>query len=143
MPVETNGRTCILVVDDYEPFRRFLCTTIGEQPNLQVIGEVEDGLEAVRQAEALQPDLILLDIGLPGLNGIKAARRIAEVAANARIIFVSQESSDDVIDEACSLGSWGYVIKAQAGEELLAAINSVCEGRRFVSTGADAHSRPK
>ena len=67
---------CILVVDDYEPWRRFVSTTLQKQPKLQVIGEALDGLEAVQKAQQLQPDLILLDIGLPTLNGIEAARRI-------------------------------------------------------------------
>ena len=69
----------VLVVEDWEPFRRFLCSTLAKRPELQIIGEVSDGLEAVHKAEELQPDLILLDIGLPTLNGIGAARRIRKV----------------------------------------------------------------
>ena len=70
----------VLVVDDYEPWRRFVCSTLQKRPELQVVGEVSDGLEAVQQAEQLQPDLIVLDIGLPTMNGIEAARRIREVS---------------------------------------------------------------
>jgi DNA-binding NarL/FixJ family response regulator len=109
---------------------------------LQVIGEEEDGIEAVQRAEALQPDLILLDIGLPGLNGIDAARRMAELAPNARIIFLTQESSPDVVHEALGLGVWGYVVKVQAGKELLVAVEMAMQGRRFVSSGLDGHSSP-
>ena len=64
------------MVDDYDPFRRFICSTLRKRPELQIVGEVSDGLEAVQKAEELQPDLIVLDIGLPSLNGIEAARRI-------------------------------------------------------------------
>lgn len=99
----------ILVVDDHEPFRESVALTLQEQPNLQVIGQARDGREAVRLAESLQPNLILLDIGLPGLNGIDAARRIRKLSPNTRIIFLTQESSGDVVREAFSLGAWGYV----------------------------------
>jgi DNA-binding NarL/FixJ family response regulator len=140
--LKTNGagaQVRILVVDDHEPFRRFVSSTLSEQTNLRVIGEVADGLEAVHQAEALQPDLILLDIGLPRLNGIDAARRIRELAPSARIIFLTQESSADVVREAFSLGAWGYVIKIQAGQELLIAVESVMQNKQFRSSVLDGH----
>jgi DNA-binding NarL/FixJ family response regulator len=137
--IGAGAQVRILVVDDHEPFRRFVSSTLSEQTNLRVIGEVADGLEAVHQAEALQPDLILLDIGLPGLNGIEAARRIGELVPNARIIFLTQESSADVVREAFSLGAWGYVIKLQAGEELLIAVESVMQNKQFRSSVLDGH----
>jgi len=125
----------ILVVDDYEPFRRFLCSMLTRKADLQIIGEALDGLEAVQKAEELQPDLIVLDIGLPTLNGIEAARQIRKFAPESKIIFVSQESSPDVVQEALGLGACGYVVKSQAQRELLAAVDAVLEGRRFVSGG--------
>jgi DNA-binding NarL/FixJ family response regulator len=139
---KTSADVRILLVDDNEPFRRFVASALRDQPNLHVIGEVGDGFEAVRQAEALQPDLILLDIGLPGLNGIGAARRMGELAPNARIIFLTQESSTDMVREALSLGAWGYLIKVQAGKELLVAVEMVMQGKRFVSSGLDGHENP-
>ena len=84
-----NCRT--LIVDDVEGFRRFMCVTLRERPECEVVGEVSDGLQAVQQAEQLQPDLILLEIGLPILNGIEAARRIRKLSPNSRI-----RSSDEV-----------------------------------------------
>jgi DNA-binding NarL/FixJ family response regulator len=126
----------VLVVEDFEPFRRFVCSRVGDSSELQVICEVSDGLEAVQKAEELQPDLILLDIGLPNLNGIEAARRIRKLSPQSRILFVSQESSADVIEEALGLGAMGYVIKVHAGSELLVAMEAVREGRQFVSRGA-------
>ena len=74
----------VLVVDDYESFRRFVCSTLGRKPEFQIVGETSDGLNAVRRAEELQPDLIVLDIGLPTLNGIEAARRIRKEPPNPK-----------------------------------------------------------
>ena len=102
---------------------------------MQVVSGVCDGLEAVRKAEELLPDLIVLDIGLPKLNGIEAARQIRKLAPNAKILFLTQESSDDVVDEAFSVGAQGYVIKIQAGTELLTAVQTVLRGEQFVSDG--------
>ena len=129
----------VLVVDDHEPFRRFVSSTLENQPNLQIIGEAQDGISAIHQAEALQPDLILLDIGLPGLNGIEVARRIGQTSSTSRIIFLTQESSADVVREAFGLGAWGYVTKVQAGLELLIAVESVMQSKQFRSSGLDGH----
>lgn len=130
----------VLVVEDFAPFRSFICSTLGKRPSLQVVGEVSDGLEAVRQAEELKPDLILLDIGLPTLNGIAAARQIRKRAPESKIIFVSQESSPDVVQEALNLGAWGYVLKTRAASDLLAAMEAVIQGGRFVSPGLLGHN---
>ena len=121
------------MVEDYEPFRQFICSTLRKRPELQIVGEVSDGLEAVHKVQELQPDLILLDIGLPTLNGIDAARRIRKVAPNCKLLFVSQESSTEVAQEAFDLGALGYVVKARAGRELLAAVEAVRQGMQFVS----------
>jgi DNA-binding NarL/FixJ family response regulator len=128
----------VLIVDDYEPWRRYFSTTLRKQ-GLRVIGEVSDGLEAVQQAQELQPDLILLDIGLPSLNGIEAARRIRKLSPKSKILFISQESSADVVQETLALGALGYVVKAHAGSELLAAVNAVLKGRQFMSSGLSGH----
>jgi DNA-binding NarL/FixJ family response regulator len=129
----------ILVVDDYEPFLRLVCATLQKKPELQIIGEATDGLEAVRKVEELQPDLILLDVGLPTLNGIEAARQIGKLSPESKILFVSQESSADVVEEALRLGAMGYVAKTHAGIDLLAAVEAVCQGRRFVGAGLASH----
>jgi DNA-binding NarL/FixJ family response regulator len=125
----------ILVVEDFAPYRKFICSTVGKRPNLQVICEVSDGPEAVQKAEELKPDLILLDIGLPTLDGIEAARQIGKVAPESKIIFVTQESSPEFVQAALNLGAWGYVVKTRAASDLLAAIEAVLDGRQFVSSG--------
>jgi DNA-binding NarL/FixJ family response regulator len=120
-------------VDDCEPWYRFVSTTLREEPELQIIGQVSDGLEAVQRTQQLQPDLVLLDIGLPTLNGIEAARRILEVFPGSKILFVSENRSLDIAEEALSTGAAGYVIKSFAASELLPAVKAVVEGKRFLS----------
>jgi DNA-binding NarL/FixJ family response regulator len=102
---------------------------------LQVIGEASDGLEAVQKAEELQPDLILLDVGLPTLNGIEVARRISRLVQSATILFVSLINDEAVVGAALSSGAKGYVLKLDAGRELLLAVESVLRGQRFFSAG--------
>ena len=125
----------VLVVEDFLPFRRFVCATLSQRPDLQIIDEASDGQQAVRKAQELMPDLILLDIGLPTLNGIAAARQIHNLAPNAKMIFVTQESSSDVVQEALGTGAMGYVVKTTVNGNLLEAVDAVLQGRRFVSTG--------
>jgi DNA-binding NarL/FixJ family response regulator len=125
----------VLVVEDFVPFWQFIRSTLAERPDIQVIGEVADGLEGVQKAELLKPDLVLLDIGLPTLNGIEAALQIRKRAPESRIIFVSQESSWEMVQEALNLGAWGYVLKERTANDLLAAVKAVLEGRQFVSFG--------
>jgi CheY-like chemotaxis protein len=92
-----------------------------------------DGLEAVQKAQQLQPDLILLDIGLPALNGIEAARRIRELSPKSKILFLSENRSWDIAEEALRTGAGGYVVKSDAAGELLPAVEAVLKGKRFVS----------
>jgi len=130
----------VLVVEDYEAFRSFVCSTLRKKPWLQIIGEAPNGLEAVHMAEELQPDLILLDVGLPILNGIEAARQIRKLSPESKILFVSQETSVDVVQEALATGAGGYVVKTDAASKLLEGVNTVLRGEMFVSrrfTGLD------
>jgi CheY-like chemotaxis protein len=92
-------------------------------------------LKAVRKAEKLTPDLVVLDIGLPALNGIEAGRRIRKLCPDCKILFLSQESSLEVAQEAFNLGAMAYIVKAHAGSELSAALDAVCQGRLFASKG--------
>jgi DNA-binding NarL/FixJ family response regulator len=123
----------VLVVDDYEPWHLFVSKTLKKQSELEIIRYVRDGLAAVQQAEQLQPDLILLDIGLPTLNGIEAATRIREISPASKILFVSENRSVDIAEKALRTGAGGYVVKSDAAGDLLPAIKAVFEGKRFVS----------
>jgi DNA-binding NarL/FixJ family response regulator len=122
----------ILVVEDHAAFREFVCTALRRRSAFQII-EAADGLEAVRKVEESQPDVILLDINLPGMHGFEVAAQIPRLAPHARLLFVSQESSPDIVREALSLGALGYIHKMSAGSDLLSAIDAVLAGRRFVS----------
>jgi CheY-like chemotaxis protein len=102
------------------------------RPQFQTI-EAADGLEAIRKVEALQPDVVLLDINMPKMHGLEVAGRIRELAPGARLLFLSQESSSDIVRKALSLGARGYVQKVSAATDLLSAIDAVLAGRRFVS----------
>jgi DNA-binding NarL/FixJ family response regulator len=123
----------ILVVEDHVPFRDFICSLLGTIPEWQVVAEVCNGLDAVHKAQELQPDLILLDIGLPGLNGIEAGRRICKLAPTAKIVFLSQEASVEIVREALSFGAMGYILKANATRDLLAALEAAVHGEQFIT----------
>ena len=125
----------ILVVDDFEPWRQRVCSILQIRPELRVVAETADGLEAVQRAKELQPDLVLLDIGLPNLNGLEAANRIRQVAPGAKILFLTQNNDKDMVRAALSSGAQGYVLKLDAGSELLPAVAGVLGGDDFVSHG--------
>src|SRR5215472_2618551 len=130
----------ILVVEDFERFRRFVVSTLEQTARFRV-AEASNGLEALQKVEEQQPDVILLDIGLPNLNGIEVAKRLRRLAVPPKIVFISQESSPEVVREALNLGALGYVHKLRAGSDLLLAVNAVLEGGRFVSRGLETKER--
>ena len=123
-----------IVVDDFEPFRQYLRSMLGRRPGVQVIGEATDGFEAVQKAKELKPDLILLDIGLPALDGVEASKRISRLAPHAKIVFVTQENDADVAREVLGDRPSAYVLKLDASGDLLRAVDSVLDGKQFVST---------
>jgi DNA-binding NarL/FixJ family response regulator len=128
----------ILVVDDFELFRQIVVELLQKRPELQVVGEASDGLEALQRAAELRPDLILLDIGLPSLNGIEVARQMRSLVPESKIIFLTQESSADVVEEALSLGARGFVQKMRARGDVFAAVEAVLSGMTFVSNLSSA-----
>jgi DNA-binding NarL/FixJ family response regulator len=123
----------VLLVDDYTPWRESAQSILANHKELYIVAEAADGVEAVQTAEVLQPDLILLDIGLPKLNGIEAARRIRKVSPQSRILFVSENRSSEIAEEALHTGASGYVTKSDAMSDLFPAIQAVLNGKRFVS----------
>ena len=126
----------ILTVDDFEEFRRLICSLLQQRADLQVT-QASDGLEALQRAEELQPDIILLDIGLPKMSGIEVARRVHKLAPAAKVLFLSIESDADLLREALNLGS-GYIHKPRLQSDLLPAIEGVLKGERFVSKGLES-----
>lgn len=134
MDLLNNRKIRVLLVDDYEPWRRFISTYLGQKSWLKLIGEVGNGVEAVHQAQELRPDLILLDIALPGMNGIQAARRILARQPLARILFASSNRSVEVVEEALRTGALGYLLKSDAASDLLTGVRTALEGKRFISS---------
>jgi DNA-binding NarL/FixJ family response regulator len=123
----------ILIVEDFADFRRFISSTLQQNARFQVIGQASDGLEALEKAKELQPDLILLDVGLPKLNGLEVAKRVRTLTP-AKILFLSALSDPDLVQQTLSLGA-GYVDKARAQSDLLSAVEAVLRGEQFVSPG--------
>ena len=136
---ETSKSVRILVVDDCEPWRDFIVNTLKKEPGLEIIGQVSDGSAAVQQTHQLKPDLILLDIGLPTLNGIQAATQIRESSPSSKILFISENHHVDIVERALSTGAGGYVIKSEAAGELVPAIKAVLAGKRFISASLTGH----
>jgi len=123
----------VLVVDDHDIARRGIRSVLSSDASLDVVWEAADGEEAVKRAAEFHPSIILLDITLPRMSGIQAARRIRIVSPESRIIFLSQHDSIQIAKDALSAGAEGYVVKSDAGLDLLTAIQAVYEGRQFVS----------
>ena len=123
----------VLLVDDFEPWRGCAQLILGRNKRLQIVGEAADGSEAIRKSQELKPDLVLLDVGLPRVNGIHVAHQIGSLVPGAKVLFVSENQDADVVHAALSNGARGYVLKASAQTELLPAIEAVLMGETFVS----------
>lgn len=119
-------------MEDFEPYRAFVALLLGGSTHFQVICAASDGLEAVEKAKQLRPDLILMDIGLPELNGLEAAGRIREFLPTSNIVFLTEEADADVEQEALNLGAAGYIVKQTTGSDLLPALAAVLDGKQFV-----------
>ncbi len=132
----------ILVVEDHSDWRKLIRLLLQMRPEWQIISEVSDGSEAVQKAEELKPDLILLDIRLPKLNGIEAARQIRPLSPDSKIVFLSMDDSPDVVQSALSTGAQGYVCKSRAQGDLLPAIDAVLRGEQFVSAEIETYKLP-
>lgn len=129
----------ILVADDFTPWPRFISSIIVKHTDWHIVGDAADGFEAVQKAGELKPDLILLDIGLPELNGIEAARQLRELVPNSKILFLSGLHDPDIVREALRTGASGYVVKSDVGSELTKAIEAVLRGEQFVSSRAKGY----
>jgi DNA-binding NarL/FixJ family response regulator len=123
----------ILLVDDFELFRTLAYSVLQEQPRYEIVGEAADGLEAVQRAGELKPDLVVLDIDLPKLNGFEVARRIRRCSPNSTILFLTAHSDSELARQALNAGARGYVLKVDVAKELVKAAKAVLSGERFVS----------
>ena len=128
-----RGALRILVVDDFKPFRQWVCSRLRKESRFVVAGEAADGLEAVQKAQELAPDLILLDLGLPYRDGIETHRQLCRVLPSAKVLFVSECMDQDIVQLGLLDGAAGYVIKRDVSQDLLPAIDTILRGGIFVS----------
>ena|SRR3974390_846971 len=108
----------ILLVDDFEPWRMAASRILRPTPEFQIVGEASDGVDAIEKAAALLPDVVLLDIGLPVLNGLEAARQIRHASPRSKIIFLTGQDDEDLRSAAFATGAEAYVVKSRAAREL-------------------------
>ena len=123
----------ILLVDDHELVRNNLRNLLATAPDFTVVSEASGGFEAIRKAEEFQPDVVLLDVSIPELNGLQAAPLIKKIAPNTEILFVTQFDNPFFVREAFAAGARGFLTKSDAGADLIAGIRIVYLKRRFVS----------
>jgi DNA-binding NarL/FixJ family response regulator len=128
----------ILIADDHPLMRRGLRMSVEDEEGLQVIAEAADGESALAQIEKLRPDIALLDIDMPKMNGLNVAKQISERKLPTRIIFLTFHSSEDLFRTALSLGIVGYILKDSAVQEVVAGIRAVSEGRPYLSSAITA-----
>ena len=129
----------ILVVDDHEVVRKSICALLSREPDFEVICDVADGFQAVDQARERQPNVIVLDISMPGIDGLETARRIRKVSPDSEIVFLSQHDSAEMVRQALRHGGRGYVVKSDVAQELIKAIRSALRKQRHVSARFAAH----
>jgi DNA-binding NarL/FixJ family response regulator len=121
----------ILVVDDHPVVRHGLRALLGSRPEWEIIAEAEDGIEAVEKADRLQPDIVLLDISMPKMDGLEACRRIRRNVPKSEVLIVTQHDSPQMMREALGAGARGYVVKSDAARDLLAAVDAVSQHKFF------------
>jgi DNA-binding NarL/FixJ family response regulator len=121
----------ILVVDDHPVVRHGLRTLLGGRPEWEIIDEAEDGIEAVDKASRLKPDVIVLDVSMPRMDGLEACRRIRKNSPQSEILIVTQHDSPQMMREALAAGARGYVVKSNVARDLPAAVEAVSQHRHF------------
>src|SRR5208283_5369974 len=124
----------ILIADDHEVARHGIRALLESHPGWEVCGEAKDGRETVELAERLRPDLILLDIGMPNLNGLEATRQILAISPEAAILILTMHDADHVVREVLRAGARGFLLKSDAGRDLVAAVEALQQQRTFFTT---------
>ena len=125
-------KICVLICDDHTILREGIRMLLNSQPDMHVVGEAMDGREAVEKARALKPDVILMDIAMPSLNGLEATKQIRREDPNARVLVLTMYESDEYVAQMLEAGATGYVLKKVAGSELVSAIHAVYQGEAFL-----------
>jgi len=124
----------ILIADDHEVVRRGLAALLQQQPDWQVCGEAGDGREAVEKAQQLQPDVVILDIGMPSLNGLEATRQMLKANPKARILILTLHDSDQMVRDVLNAGARGFLLKSDAASELVAAVEALGRDKTYFTS---------
>jgi DNA-binding NarL/FixJ family response regulator len=132
----------VLAVDDSLPWRGFVTAHLGNK-SVQVVGTAADGLEAIQKARALQPDIVIMDIWMPKLNGLAATREICRVVPIARVLIATNEADPSVVQAALAAGACGYVLKRMVPLDLLQAVEAVARGKLFIGRGLTGGDDPR
>lgn len=128
----------ILIVDDHSVVRDGLGMILGSQDDMNVVGEARDGREALAKSAELRPDVIIMDIAMPELNGIEATRLICESLPSVKVIILSMHHTHEHFYRALRAGAWGYILKESAGSEVVKAVRAVMKGQHYLGKGVDA-----
>lgn len=123
----------VLVVDDHTVVRDGLCFLLEAQDDIDVVGVAADGREALREAERMRPDVVLMDLAMPNLNGIEATRRFRKTMPSVKVLILSMHESSEYVYQALQAGAQGYLVKESAGPEVAVAIRALHAGRRYLS----------
>jgi len=126
-------RIKVLVADDHTIVRQGLLALLNEQPDIEVVAEAEDGRDALKKCEKLAPDIVILDVGMPRLNGLEAARQIKKQNQAVKILMLTMHSDEEYIFETLRSGASGYLLKDAAATELITAIHSIYSGQSYLS----------
>jgi DNA-binding NarL/FixJ family response regulator len=124
----------ILIADDHEVVRRGLCALLQAQPDWQICGEAADGREALDKAQKLKPDVVILDIGMPSLNGLEATRQILKLNPQTRILILTLHDSDQVVREVLNAGARGFLLKSDAARDLVAAVEALRRDKTYFTS---------
>lgn len=127
----------VLVVDDYAPWLHFVSLALAVKPEIQIVGQAPTGLTALQKVVELNPDLVVLDIGLPDVSGISVAQQILDLAPNVRILFLSENTAPETVRAALRTGAQGYVVKSCAARDLVPALDALLLDCYFVSAAAN------
>jgi DNA-binding NarL/FixJ family response regulator len=128
----------ILIVEDSEEIRHSVCSMLQDSADFRVIGEANDGVQGINQTQSLQPDVILLDLSMPILSGLGAAPRMLQVSPDSKILMFSHYDSAHIVTASLNAGALGYVVKSDAGKDLMAGLLATSQGKQFVSSGVVA-----
>ena len=129
----------VLIVDDHEQVRRGIRFLLHNQENCEVSGEAVDGQDAITKVQQLRPDVVIMDISMPNLNGLEATRRVTNLLPSCAVLILSQHDSAEMVRQALRAGARGYVVKSSVGRDLLTAIRKVSGGETYLSPALSAY----